>query len=44
MEEFSHEELQEVIKKYDTGIQKFRTSIQDKNEKIAQLEQLLTKN
>lgn len=39
MGEFSHEELQQVIHKYDAGLQKMRASIAEKNEKVTQLEQ-----
>lgn len=39
MEEFSHEELQQVIRKYDGGLTKLRAANQEKAEKISMLEQ-----
>jgi hypothetical protein len=43
MSEFSHEELQQVIHKYDAGLQKMRQATVEKNEKIASLESQYTK-
>lgn len=43
MSEFSHEELQQVIHKYDAGLQKMRASIAEKNEKVTHLEQQYSK-
>ena len=38
MAEFSHDELQQVIRKYDAGLQRMRTAITEKTEKITGLE------
>lgn len=43
MNDFSHEELQQVITKYDAGLQKMRGSIQEKNERLTQMESQLSK-
>lgn len=39
MDEFTHEELQQVIKKYDAGLQRYKATMQEKNEKLTNLEQ-----
>ena len=43
MAEFSHDELQQVIRKYDAGLQRMRTAITEKTEKITGLEQQMAK-
>ena len=43
MDEFSHEELQMVIQKYDAGLQKLKSSITEKNDKISTLEAQMAK-
>ena len=43
MAEFTHEELQTVINKYDTGLKKMRGTMSERAEKISALELELSK-
>ena len=43
MAEFSHEELQSVIHKYDGGLKKMRVTMSERAEKIGALESQLSK-